>query len=257
MTIRAHRDTVTISGCPIDRLSLAETVDRVNESIQSGGKIKHGVVDAGKLALMADDPELFHAVTTAEIISCDGQSLVWLSRLYGYPLPERVAGVDLFEALLKLADREHYEIYLFGARKDILKKCLQRIAYEYPGITVAGSQHGYFDRQATPRIAEDIAVSGADMLFVALGSPEKEMFLHDYDDRLGDVTLRMGVGGSFDVYVGDVKRAPKWIQRSGFEWFYRFLQEPRKKFKGEVADSFRFLLHLARVGRHTSRRSPY
>lgn len=242
-----HR-RITILGCPIDVLTMQQTLRFVDDAVRQKRSIQHGVVDCGKLAMMHDDPALFRAVTSSDLINGEGQPLVWLSPLFGKKLPERVVGCELFENLIPLAHERGYKVYLFGAREEIVREVVRLISERHSPDVIAGWRNGYYAPEEEEGIARRIAASGAHILFVATTSPKKELFLYNYRDILAPVAFRMGVGGSFDVMAGKVGRAPKLVQKIGMEWFYRWIQEPRAKWKPVVADSFRFLYYLARQG---------
>src|SRR5690606_10034579 len=144
----------------------------------------------------------------------DGQSVVWASRMLSHPLPERVAGVDLFERLLDLAHREQRSVYLLGARPAVLARLELVVGERFPGLRIAGSHHGYFGEADSARIAGLIRASGADMLFLGMTSPRKEIFLGAFGPSL-DVPVLHGVGGSFDILAGHTQRAPLSWQRLG------------------------------------------
>jgi N-acetylglucosaminyldiphosphoundecaprenol N-acetyl-beta-D-mannosaminyltransferase len=211
---------------PIDALTMEETLSAIDSVIQSKSQMHHTVVNAGKIVLMSKDPQLFKSVTEADLINADGQAVVWAARLMGKKLPERVAGIDLMNRLIERAHQNGYKAFFFGAKEEIVKKVVQVVSEKYSPAVVAGYRNGYFKPEDAPRIAEQISKSGAQLLFVAISSPTKENFLHQYKDFLQNVNFIMGVGGSFDVLAGLVQRAPVWMQKMGLEWLYRFLQEP-------------------------------
>jgi N-acetylglucosaminyldiphosphoundecaprenol N-acetyl-beta-D-mannosaminyltransferase len=168
------------------------------------------------------------------------------------PLPERVAGIDLFERLLALADSEGRSVALLGARPDVLKQLEEVIARRFPCARIACSHHGYFNEQEAGEIAAEIRESGADMLFIGMTSPKKEIFLATYGPSL-QVPILHGVGGSFDVMAGLTKRAPVAWQKAGMEWAYRLLQEPRRLLWRYVTSNTSFLQMTAREMIHPAR----
>jgi N-acetylglucosaminyldiphosphoundecaprenol N-acetyl-beta-D-mannosaminyltransferase len=186
------------------------------------------------------------------VLVADGQSVVWASRLLRRRLPERVAGVDLFERLLELAARDGWSVYLLGARADVLATLQQRLGERFPALKIAGARDGYFPDTASPTVAADITESGADMLFLGMTSPKKEIFLGDYGETLG-VPVLHGVGGSFDILAGITKRAPQLWQRLGLEWLYRVVQEPRRLWRRYLTTNATF---IALVLRELIRRQP-
>jgi N-acetylglucosaminyldiphosphoundecaprenol N-acetyl-beta-D-mannosaminyltransferase len=204
-----------------------EVVGLCATSLRSRRRTLVGVVNAAKIVKLQRDPVLRDSLLDCDVLIADGQSVVWASRLLRAPLPERVTGIDLFERLLQLADRDGRSVYLLGARPEVLDVLQQRIRERFPGVIVAGVHDGYFDVRDSGVVAADIARSHADMLFIGMTTPKKEIFLGAYGDRLGAPVLH-GVGGSFDVMAGLTKRAPVRWQRLGLEWLYRLLQEPRR-----------------------------
>jgi N-acetylglucosaminyldiphosphoundecaprenol N-acetyl-beta-D-mannosaminyltransferase len=176
---------------------------------------------------MRRDPRLRAAVTGCDIVVADGQSIVWASRVLRAPLPERVAGIDLFVRLLDEAEQRGLSVYFLGATAGVLDTMSERIRERFPALKIAGSHHGYFTGADAPAIADEISRSGAHLLFLGMTSPKKETFVAEYGTRTGAAVLH-GVGGSFDVMAGVVKRAPRSWQRLGMEWLYRALQEPRR-----------------------------
>ncbi|KRD42976.1 UDP-N-acetyl-D-mannosamine transferase [Cellulomonas sp. Root930] len=212
-------------GLELDALTMAQVLDRCDTALATRRRLLVGVVNAAKVVNLHKDPLLRDSLLEADVLLADGQSVVWASRLLRHPLPERVAGIDLFEELLARADRSGRGIYLLGARPEVLAALVERIGQRFPGLRVAGSRDGYFTSEQASEVADDIAASGADMLFLGMVSPKKEMFLAAHGDRLG-VPVLHGVGGSFDVLAGVTRRAPRAWQRLGLEWAYRLVQEP-------------------------------
>jgi len=204
-----------------------------------------GVVNASKVVHLRHDPLLRDSLLECDMIVADGQSVVWASRLVHQPLPERVAGCDLFESLLAVAHRDGRSVYLLGAKPEVLRLLEARIQERFPGLRMAGSRDGYFKDSESADVAAEIRESNADMLFLGITSPKKEIFLGTYGDSLG-VPVMHGVGGSFDVLAGITKRAPERWQRMGLEWAYRTLQEPRRMWKRYLTTNTQFMVLLAR-----------
>ena len=221
---------ITICDIPVDALSMKETVALIDESIKQKKPLHHVVINAVKVANAQKDKELRDSIINCDIINADGQGIVWASYFLGTPLPERVAGIDLMEELVKLAAEKKYRLFFFGAKEEIVKSVVDIYSKKYGEGIVAGYRNGYFSEEEEPEIAKQISNSNADMLFVAMSSPKKEIFLNTYKDII-QTPFIMGVGGSFDVIAGFVKRAPKLMQEWGMEWFYRVLQEPKRMWK--------------------------
>lgn len=244
--------TVTLFGVPVANLTMAETLDQIERLIGSGQPHQHVVVNVDKIVKMQRDPQLRAAVLSCELINCEGQPIVWASRLLGQPLKQRVTGVDLFQALVGRCAERGYRVYLLGARAEVVGAVARRLQVLHPQLVIAGYRDGYWERPDEPGIIEAIRATRPDVLFMATPSPKKELFLGQWKAVLG-VPFVMGVGGSFDVVAGLVKRAPGWVQRCGLEWFYRFAQEPRRMWHRYFVEDMAFFPLLWREWR---RRGP-
>ena len=232
---------IHILNTQIDNLTMKETLNEVSKAIHNKKLLHHTVVNAGKIVALQTDEELKKGVNEADIINADGQAVIWASKILNKPLKERVAGIDLFSNLIEFAYRNDYKIYLLGAKDEVVTKLIYKIETEYSSNIVAGAHHGYFRKDQEQAIVNEIANSGAQMLFVAMSSPKKEIFLNKYKVKLSALNFIMGVGGSFDVLAGKTKRAPKWMQNVGLEWFYRFIQEPRRMWRRCLLGNIKFI----------------
>lgn len=236
-----NHDRITLMGCQVDNLTMEETLGRIEGFIQSGLPHQHVVVNVDKLVKASRDPELRRIINECALINVDGMPVVWASRLLGKPLKERVAGVDLFEALMRRAGEKGWRVFLLGAREEVVSAVASTYQRKFPGLVLAGYRNGYWKGEAEEaQVAQQIADSRADLLFVAISSPKKEQFLGRYQAEM-KIPFAMGVGGTFDVAIGRVKRAPLWMQKCGLEWFYRFLQEPRRMFRRYFIDDMAFI----------------
>lgn len=225
----------------IDNVSMAETIEQVSEAIAKKAQIHHSDVNAAKIVAMQTDLTLRNSVNTADLINADGQAVVWASKLLGKPLKERVAGIDLMENLVKLAAEKGYKIFFFGAREEVVSRMVDLYAKKYSPKIIAGYRNGYFKKEEEQNIAHQIQNSGAHLLFVAISSPTKENFLYHYKQYLSNLNFIMGVGGSFDVIAGKVKRAPLWMQTAGLEWLFRTIQEPKRMWKRYLIGNSKFI----------------
>ena len=212
-------------GAPIDCLTLAETAAAADAAIRSRITCQHVCLNVAKFVKMRADAELDRDVRSSHIISADGAGIVWAARLLGIGVPERVAGIDLMEAVLRLCADNGYRPYFLGAPREVLKQAIACLKERYPGLAVAGASDGYFRPEEEPDVVATITSSRADCLFIGMPTPRKERFLARHRDELS-VPFVMGVGGAFDVLAGHVHRAPGLVQRIGLEWLYRTVQEP-------------------------------
>jgi N-acetylglucosaminyldiphosphoundecaprenol N-acetyl-beta-D-mannosaminyltransferase len=231
---------ISMMGCLMDNLTMEETVQKVETFVRAGTPHQHVVVNVDKLVKASRDPELRQIINECALINVDGMPVVWAARLLGKPLKERVAGVDLFEALMQRAASAGWRVFLLGAREEVVSGVKHAYEKKYRGLTIAGYRNGYWKPEEEEAVVEQIAAARADLLFVAISSPKKEQFLGRYQERM-KIPFAMGVGGTFDVAVGKVKRAPVWMQKSGLEWFYRFLQEPRRMFRRYFIEDMAFI----------------
>ncbi|MEI6084587.1 MAG: WecB/TagA/CpsF family glycosyltransferase [Verrucomicrobiota bacterium] len=236
---------VVLFGIPIDNLTMGETLDRIEEMIRSGQPHQHVVVNVDKIMKLQHDPALREAVLGCDLINVDGQPVVWASRILHSPLKERVAGVDLFSALVERCAQGGYRPYLLGATPAVVEKTAGILKDRHPNLKLAGWRNGYWRPEEEAQVVAQIKEAKPDVLFVAMGSPKKELFLRKWKTELR-VPFVMGVGGTFDVVAGVVKRAPQWMQRCGLEWFYRLLQEPGRMWRRYLVEDMAFFGLLAR-----------
>jgi len=221
---------ISICNIPVDALTMQQTIDLIDKAIREKRSIHHVVINAAKVVSAQKDNVLKDSIINCDIINADGQAIIWASRLLNKNLPERVAGIDLMEKLVKLAAEKKYRIFFLGAKEEVVKSVVNIYTNKYGKDIIAGYRNGYFKKEEEPIIAKQISDSNANILFVAMSSPKKEIFLNTYK-HLIQTSFIMGVGGSFDVIAGVVKRAPLWMQRWGMEWFYRVMQEPGRMWK--------------------------
>ena len=232
---------VNFLNIPINAITMKETVQEVEKAIIANKQIHHTVVNAGKIVAMQTNKELQKSVIEADIINVDGQAIVWAANLLGHKLPERVSGIDLMEGLVKRSFEKGYKCYFLGATEEVVTKLVNIYKDQYSKDILAGYRNGYFNKGEEESIAHQISESGANILFVAITSPEKEIFLNTYKKQLQNVNFIMGVGGSFDVISGKVKRAPLWMQSIGLEWLYRVIQEPKRMWKRYLVGNTKFI----------------
>jgi N-acetylglucosaminyldiphosphoundecaprenol N-acetyl-beta-D-mannosaminyltransferase len=245
---------VQLFGLRMDNLSLEETVSRVNGFIERGGVHQHVVVNVDKIVKADRDPRIRDVVNGCDIVNVDGQPVVWASRLLGKPIKERVTGIDLMIRLFAEAHRRGYRLYFLGARGEVVQRVVDEVRAQFPGAEIAGWRDGYFRPDEEEAVADDIARARPDILFVAITSPKKELFLARWKDRI-KAPFVMGVGGSFDVFAGLVDRAPRWMQRAGLEWLFRLAQEPRRMWRRYLVEDMRFLWLVVREHRARAARS--
>ncbi len=230
MVMLAEIPKVNLLGIDVHKMWMQEVIGLVEQRIEERRPLLLGVVNVAKLVNSRKNSQLKASVADADVVLADGAGVVWLSRWTGDPLPERIAGIDVMYRLFERADEKHYRVYFLGAKPKVVQEVVAYVERKYPGVQVAGFRDGYFKEEESADVAEAIRESKADILFVAMTSPKKENFLSRWSSTM-DVPICHGVGGSFDVVAGVVKRAPLWMQRLGLEWLFRVMQEPRRMWK--------------------------
>ena len=238
-------DAVPILGVPVHPVSLTRALAIVNGAIERRERLRIGVVNAAKIVGMRADPGLREDVSSSDLVLADGMAVVWAGRMLGHRVRERVTGIDLMIGMLREGTERGYRVYCLGATEEVLAAVCRRIAVEYPGTVIAGSHHGYFSQVDEPALADRIASSRPDILLVAMTSPKKEKFLARWGAHIGAPVCH-GVGGSFDVLAGKVRRAPERWQRLGLEWLYRLKQEPGRLWRRYLYTNTTFCVLLLR-----------
>ncbi|TMO76249.1 glycosyltransferase [Pseudoalteromonas sp. S3776] len=230
---------------PMDVATMEETVAFIETRIDERRFLQHVVVNVAKIVNMQNDSALAASVKACEVINIDGMGVVFGARFLGLDVPERVAGVDLFHELLAMSAKRDFPVFLLGATEEVVTKTVEVAKAQNPNLNIAGFNDGYFwdDEEA---VVKKIRESGAKLLFVAITSPKKENFINKWQDKLG-VDFVMGVGGTFDVVAGKVKRAPQWMQKAGLEWLYRVIQEPRRMWKRYLVTNSKFIWLLLKT----------
>lgn len=227
-------------GVNIDPLTMNETVDRVEEFIVNKRPLHLMGVNADKINQCHSNKEIKKIVNESAIINADGASVVLAGRFLGYSIPERVAGIDLMQELLQLSNIKGYSVYFLGAKEEVLQSMLQNFEICYPQLKVVGSRNGYFSIDDEECIQEEIRIAKPDIIFVGITSPKKEYLIQRFIDN-GVNAIFMGVGGSFDVLSGHIKRAPLWMQKAHLEWLFRVANEPRRLFKRYFVGNIKFI----------------
>lgn len=219
--------TVEMFGLSISSMDMDATVEYLVCAVSSGKP--HQVVTINPIMIMDGlaNPERMKVFREAELLVPDGAGVVWAASRLGTPVAERVPGIELMHRLLEEADRRHWRIYLLGASEDVIVAARDRLKQKYPGALFAGYHHGFFTEEEDEQIVEHIRAAKPHLLFMASSTDKQEPWISRYREALG-VPVVMGVGGSFDIAAGKLKRAPQWMRRMRIEWLYRLIQEPSR-----------------------------
>lgn len=216
---------VSIFGVPISKMSMKDTVAYITRIIES--RKPHQIITANPIMVMTalEDARYMKMMKEADLVVPDGAGVVWAAGYVGNPVAERVAGYDLMHELMKLGETRGWKVYMVGASPDIIQAAADRLKQMYPALQLVGFRDGYFGEEEDSRVIESIRALAPDILLVGRSADKQEPWIAQHKEELG-VPVMMGVGGSFDVLSGKLKRAPVLFQKLRLEWFYRLLQEP-------------------------------
>lgn len=244
----SNNKRIKILNATIDVLDVKQTIMVVEKYVQEKEPLHLVGVNADKINEMNSNPRLMQIVNSCGVINADGASVILASKFLGKRLPERVAGIDLMQSLVELSSKKGYKIYLLGAKKEVVEKTAEVLKNKYDNLKIVGIHDGYFSEDQWPDISKEIKETFPDFVFVGITSPLKE-YLVEYLQNDGNNAVFMGVGGSFDVISGKIKRAPKWMQKANLEWLYRVIQEPRRLFKRYFVGNWKFIIAVFREKR--------
>jgi N-acetylglucosaminyldiphosphoundecaprenol N-acetyl-beta-D-mannosaminyltransferase len=224
------KHSVAVMGLPLANVTADEAVEQIESLILSGGTHQVATANLDFWLNAQNDVHLHRIIAGCSLVLPDGMPLVWISRLLGNPLKERVSGADLVPQLAQLSAKKGYSIYLLGGRDGVAERAKTVLEERYPGVKIVGHYApplADLERMDHGDALDRIHAAKPDILLVAFGNPKQEKWIRMHARRSG-VPVSIGIGGSLDMLVGDVQRAPGWMQRSGLEWLGRCLQEPSR-----------------------------
>lgn len=204
-----------------------EFIEIINEHLKKNTNSALHItgVNPETIAQAQDNSQLLSAINDSDLVNIDNTLVLLMLRLSGVKAPERVATPDLFESMLCLAENHAYPIYILGAKEEVLQRAILNIRNEYPGIIISGYRDGYFKNEKVEKVCEEITTARPKMLFLALPTPDKEVFIYRYKHKL-KVPVMLGIGGAIDVKSGLIKRAPLFLRKIGLEGLHRVMQNP-------------------------------
>lgn len=229
--------TQTVLGVPVSLLDMKQTIAVAEQLIASGEPHYFVTADASGFAICESDPELRAIYQAATIATPDSQGVVWALRRKGQTSARRVSGVDLVDELCALSANRGHRIFILGSEPGVAEQAAERLRLKHPGCNIVGTRHGYFPAEDDLIVAAEVAPFKPDILFVAMGIPRQEKFIVRTLDTIKP-KLAMGVGGSFDVFSGRAKRAPRVIQALKLEWLWRLMLNPSKFGKVKLLPKF-------------------
>lgn len=226
----------------VDNLTMKEALEQIDKLITAEGY--HYVVtpNVDHIVKLESDIEFQNVYKEADLILTDGMPLIWMSKLMKGTIKEKISGSDLFPKVCELAAEKNYRVFLLGAAQGVGEKAAENLKNKYKGLEIVGTYSPEFgfekDEQAINNIVDIINSKKPHILCVGLGAPKQEKFIHKYKNML-KVPVSLAIGASIDFQAGKVKRAPKWMQKAGLEWFYRILKEPGRMFGRYFKDALK------------------
>lgn len=238
-------ERVNILGVDVDAVTMAEAVDVVRRAMDTRAGVMVATANAEMLMRATHDEELLRILNASALVVPDGAGTVWAARHLGHAMPERVAGYDLAQELLRCAPAEGRRVYFFGSAPGVAEKAKAKAEQLYPGIEIVGVRNGFFSPADNAAIIAEIRAARPDLLLVALGVPKQEKWIAAHLAEL-DVPVAIGVGGTLDVMAGVMKRAPYWMQRAKLEWLFRGLMQPKRAGRLLALPKFVLKVHASR-----------
>ena len=216
-----------ILGVKVDAVNMDGALSKIEQYILSGRPHHVITLNAEILYTAQDDPALLEIINSAHLVTPDGAGIVWAAKHLGQPVPERVTGIDLMLHLMSRAEERGWRVFLYGAAPGVAEEAAAKLMEKHPELKIVGISHGYLDDEGEVKLRQEVRDAEPHVLLAALGAPKQEYWIQEHLGALS-VPVNMGVGGSFDVIAGRVRRAPLWMQRARLEWLYRLIQEPKR-----------------------------
>lgn len=233
-------ERVNVLDIPVDTVTMTDALNYVQYSVEENHLHRYVLaINPEKVMTLRNDEKLLSAFRKASLLIPDGIGVVMAMKLLFQKNVERVAGADLMQNICALAAKKNYGIFLYGSKEEVNKAAAVKLMERYPGIRIMGRSHGYVSENDMTNLVRKINESGADILFVALGSPMQENWIKKHLPKL-NIKICQGIGGTLDTIAGNVKRAPVAFQKAGLEWFYRLLADPKRIRRQMLLPKFAF-----------------
>lgn len=237
---------VGLLGIGTDPVTMEQAIQLIQYYIEEGQPHHIVTCDASMVVMAQADPVLGEIVRSAALVTPDSVGILWACKKLATAMPERVSGIDIVQRLIALSSQpDGPRIFFLGAAPGVADDAAARMREIYPGAQIVGSAHGYFKEADEADVIETIKAAKPDVLCVALGIPKQEKWIYKYAKQLG-VPVLIGVGGSFDVLSGRVKRAPKLFQTLSIEWVWRLVSNPSKIAKVSLLPKFAWMVLTAK-----------
>lgn len=241
MPVQKEIPAVSLFGVRVHAVSMEEALGHVLRFVREGTPRQVVTADSSMVVMAQGDTHLLDIINHADLVTPDSIGILWACRRRGVRMPERVSGVDLVVRLAQVSAQTGLRLYLLGAKPGVAEEAARRLQARYPGVCIVGWHHGYFPPKSDAEVIEQVREARPEVLCVAMGIPKQEKWIARYREMLG-VPVSIGVGGTFDVLSGQVRRAPLWMQRMGMEWLWRVGHNPRKISKVMLLPRFAWMV---------------
>ena len=223
----------------LDYVRMGEVLDAIDISCSKGKKLSIVPVNVDVLVKAEKDPKLKRAIDEADFVLADGQILIWISRLNQQPIPEKISGSDLVPEVCKMAAAKGYSIFILGGKEGVAEKAAKNLRRQLPDIRIAGTYcppFGFeYKNEEISKMNDAVTMCRPDILILCLGCPKQEKYFYTQNGKY-EAAVTICAGATVDFLAGNIKRAPAWVSKCGFEWFYRFAKEPKRLFKRYFID---------------------
>lgn len=220
-------ERLNILGVGIDCIDSEEALTQIENFIANGNPHQVVTANAEIIYQASRNEKMRNVINQAQMVTADGSGVVWASKQLGRPLRQRVTGIDLVNSICEQSARKGWKLYILGSAPGVAATAAVNIRQKFPGCNIVGTHHGYFNAKEEKQIVAELLQLQPDVLFVALGAPKQEYWIAEHMAQL-QIPVSMGIGGSMDVLSGNVKRAPRWMQKMSLEWLYRLLIQPTR-----------------------------
>lgn len=235
---------IELLGVPVDLVNMQESINHVRGMLTAASTQMILAVNPEKVIAAQRNPELRRTLEEASLVIPDGIGVVLAARILSRGALQRVAGADLMPEICAVAAEQGKRVFFYGAKQDVVTRAAAIMQERFPSLQIVGTQHGYVPEDQMMDLADTINASGAEVLFVGLGSPRQELWMDKYREQLTNVRVCQGIGGTFDAICGNPPRAPLIFQKLHLEWFYRLISQPQRLLRQTALP--RFVLQVFR-----------
>lgn len=240
---------VNILGIRIDNLTESECIDIIKQTLKKKQNTKIFTPNPSIALKARKDEKMQNIINSADILIADGIGIVQASKILKDPLPQRIAGIDIGEKILEIANDEHLSLFLLGGTKNTVTTAAKKLKERYTNINIAGTHHGFFDINCeyNQKLVNYINISRPDIIFVCMGYPKQEMWIFQNSNKIPSLKLSIGLGGSLDVWSKKIKRAPLSFRKLNLEWLWRMIIQPKRFLNFKDIPCFYYLILLQKI----------